>query len=247
MTDDFVFVISPYVTGAAVVPACIVRYLLSWRRASSTVARAASEAHAAVRAAWRLAIGVVAIGHLVGLAFPESVLWWNHQPARLLLLESTGLTAGVLSLAALGALSVQRLRSSAAIGSPWDVVAWTLMVIGLASGAALAISFRWASSWSAVTVAPYLHSLLRLEPATTLVRRLPLLARVHIFCGFAAAAVAPLTTSARLIFRGLDLAIRWTGSRTARVTAMSQLAADVASVRLRPLSARMMRSDGEEN
>ena len=50
-----------------------------------------------------------------------------------------------------------------------------------------------------VTIAPYVQSLLRLEPATTLVGRLPVLVRIHIFCAFAVAAVAPFTTLAQSI------------------------------------------------
>jgi nitrate reductase gamma subunit len=247
MTDRFVFVISPYVTGAAAVPACLVRYALLARRGSSPVANPASEGRGAVRSIWRWAIGIVALGHLAALGFPEQVLRWNTQPIRLLLLEGAGLTAGTAALVALIAMSVRRARSSAAIRSPWGVMAWTLLVIELASGIAVAVAFRWASSWSAVTVAPYVHSLLRFEPATMLVGRLPLLVKVHIFCAFAAAAVAPFTASAAVIVRPIDLLIRWTRSRLGRTLAASRQLVDAAALRLQPLSARMTRSDGEEN
>jgi nitrate reductase gamma subunit len=247
MTDRFVFVISPYVTGAAAVPACLVRYVLSARHGSSAVANPADEGCGVVGSIWRWAIGIVAFGHLAAFGFPEHVLRWNQQPIRLLLLEGAGLTAGTVALVALIAMHVRRARPSPAVRSPWGVVAWTLIVIELASGIAVAVAFRWASSWSAVTVAPYVHSLLRLEPAPTLVGRLPLLARVHIFCAFAAAAVAPFTASAELIIRPIDLLIRWTRARVGSALAASRNVLEAASLRLQPLSARVTRSDGEEN
>ena len=247
MTDRFVFVIAPYVTGAAAFPACIVRCLLAARRDSFAIAKPAAEGHTRVSAIWRWAIGIVVVAHVAALTFPEHVLRWNHDPIRMLLLESAGAAAGAVSLAALLAIGARCGPSARGRTSPWDVIAWTLLLIDLASGVGVAVAFRWASSWSAVTVAPYVQSLLRMEPAPALVARLPLLARVHIFCAFALAAVAPFTTAAQVILRPLTLSIGWTRSRIAHAMATARYLQNGASVRLEPLTARVTRSDGEEN
>jgi nitrate reductase gamma subunit len=246
MTDSFVFAISPYVTSAAAVPACVVRYVLA-RRGSADVATQPNERRRIVPAVWRWAIGIVAFGHLAALGLPAQLLRWNNHPVRLLLLEGTGLAASIVALVALVAMTVRRARSAAAIRSPWHVVAWTLLVIELITGMAIAVAFRWASSWSAVTVAPYVQSLLRFEPATMLVGRLPLLARVHIFCAFAAVAIAPFSAPDALIVRPIDRLIDWTERRVGRMQAAARQLLDAASLRLQPLSARMTGTDGEEN
>ena len=88
MTDSFLFIVSPYLTAAAV-SGCIARYAFTTRRDGddAAAARGADAMSRPVRAAWRWAIGFVAAGHLLALGFPESVLRWNQQPLRLLALE----------------------------------------------------------------------------------------------------------------------------------------------------------------
>ncbi|HMF94258.1 MAG TPA: respiratory nitrate reductase subunit gamma [Vicinamibacterales bacterium] len=247
MTDRFLFVIAPYVTGAAAVPACVVRCLLAARHDAFAMAKPAGEGRATIRSIWRWAIGMVALGHVAALGFPEYVLRWNHDPIRMLVVEGAGAAAGAVALAALIAICVRRVQRAGACASALDVIAGTLLLSGLASGVGVAIAFRWASSWSAVTVAPYVQSLLRMEPAPTLVGRLPLLARVHIFCAFSLAAVAPFTTAAQVILGPVTVLIGWTQSRIAHAMATARHLQDVASARLQPLTARVTRSDGEEN
>jgi len=247
MTDRFVFVVAPYVIGASVVPAWLVRCALTTRRSSPADVAGTSRSRDCLRTIWRSAIGVVAAGHLAALAFPEWILRWNQQSARLLALEGTGAIAGVLALATLVAMSARRDRSPSDARSPWDVAAWTLLVVGLGSGVLVAVLFRWASSWSVVTVAPYVQSLLRLEPATTLVGRLPVLVRIHIFCGFAVAAVAPFTTLAQSIVGPVERVAGRARSHVDGLRTASRFTLGAASARLQPLSARVLRSDGEEN
>src|SRR5262249_43411351 len=162
-------------------------------------------------------------------------------------LEGVGVVAGGVALVALIALGVRRARLAHASASPVDVIAWTLLLIDLASGVIVAVAFRWASSWSAVTVAPYVLSLLRLEPSPALVGRLPLLARAHIFCAFAAAGVAPFTTAAQVMLGPLDRLIGWTHARVAGAAAAARHVLDGASLRLQSVTARIARTDGEEN
>ena len=248
MTDRFLFVVSPYLTAAASVPGCVVRYML-WTRREARAGSERSDARATpIRSAWRWAVGLVAAGHLLALALPGMVLRWNQQPLRLLALEGAGLAAGIVALAALMAIAVQRARRSqlAAVQSPADVIAWTLLVIELLSGLAIAVFYRWGSSWSAVTIAPYLRSLVRLDPDTVLVARLPLPARLHLFCAFALVAVVPFTRVARAVIAAADRAARWIAARAASIVP-SWCAFDDLSARMQPLRVRLTRHEEEEN
>ncbi|HKB10165.1 MAG TPA: respiratory nitrate reductase subunit gamma [Vicinamibacterales bacterium] len=248
MTDSFIFVVSPYVVAAAAVPVCGIRYLLRVRARSAPVATAAPDHLMTVRSIWAAAIGLVAAGHGAVLGFPDLVLRWNHDPIRLLALESAGLIASLVALGSLIAIGIGSTRAQQARRSPADVAGWTLLAVALVSGLASAIMFRWASSWSAVTVAPYLQSLLRLDPAPVLLSRLPLPARIHVFCAVGLLAVAPFTTPVRtIVLEPLDRLERRLIVRTARRLIAVRRALDAASTRLEPLRAIVTQSDGEEN
>ena len=78
------------------------------------------------------------------------------------------------------------------------------MVIEVISGLAIAVLYRWGSSWSGVTLVPYLLSLLHMKPAVELVAGMPFLVRLHVVCAFALLAIAPFTETARLVFAALD-------------------------------------------
>lgn len=253
MTDRFIFVVSPYLTAAAAVPGSVVGYVLwSRRNARARSEPASNGGMRSIRAAWRWAIGLVVAGHVLGLAFPEIVLRWNQQPMRLLVLEGAGLTAGIVALAALIWMLVQRLQTSDldTLRSPVDavdVVVWTLLAIEMLSGLVVAAFYRWGSSWSAVTVAPYLHSVLRFDPDAVLVARLPLAARLHLFCAFALIAVVPFSGLARVVIVPADRLARWIAARAPRIALPSWCALDDWSARLQPLRVRLTRHEGEEN
>jgi len=251
MTDQFLFIVSPYLTAAASVPGAVARYAWSARRGGgdASSARGVETAAHPARAAWRWAIGLVAAGHLFALAFPESVLRWNQQPLRLIALESAGLASAMAALAALVAIAVRRVRASdaGAVRSPFDVVVWTLVLVEIVSGLAVALLYRWGSSWSAVTIAPYVQSLVRLDPDATLVARLPLAARLHVFCAFALFAVLPYSGAARALIASTDRACARLAERASSAVP-PWCAPDALSARMPPLRVRLTRHDeGEEN
>ena len=249
MTDSFLFIVSPYLTAAAV-SGCIARYAFTTRRDGddAAAARGADAMSRPVRAAWRWAIGFVAAGHLLALGFPESVLRWNQQPLRLLALETAGLVSAIAALAALIAMAVRRVRAAdaGAVHSPFDVIAWTLLLIEIVSGLAVALFYRWGSSWSAVTIAPYVQSLFRLDPDAVLIARLPLAARLHVFCAFALFAVVPYSRAARALMASIDRAASRLAGRASSAVP-SWCAPDALSARVQPLRVRLIRDEGEEN
>jgi len=250
MSDQFLFVIAPYLAALAVVPVCIARYVL-WSRQPERAGTAFTSGDRGGRIAltWRWAIGLVALGHLLAFALTDVVLIWNRHPIRLLLLEGSGLIAGSVALVTLLAMVLQSLCASDQCGapSPFDVIAGTLILIEVACGVAIAWLYRWGSSWSEVTIAPYLHSLLRLEPSTILVTRLPFLVRLHVFCAFALLAVAPFSGLARLVIFRVDRLTRRMVAGGSNVLRPAWWAIEEWSTkRVRPLHA-IVRNDEEEN
>ena len=158
---------------------------------------------------WRYSIGLVLIGHLVGIAFPGAVMLWDRQLARLVVLECLGVTAGSVALLSLLLIPLRRAPSKR---SPFDIIAATLILLEVGSGLAVAVRYRWASSWAEVTLTPYVHSLLGLKPSVVLVAHMPFLVQLHVFCAFAILAVGPLTTTAGLLIKSTGWRIRRTSA-----------------------------------
>ena len=249
MTDRFLFVVLPYLAAAAFVPGWIVRCVRSGRIVETGSAKSdAASAPGSLATTWRAAIGIVAAGHLIALAFPALLLRWNLRPARLIALETVGLAAGIAALAALIAMAAHRVRASepVTVRSAFDVMMWTLLLIEMVSGLAIAAFYRWGSSWSAVTIAPYLASLFRFDPDSVLVVRLPLAARLHLFCAFALLATAPYSRAARGLIAAVDRVAR-RASASAWSTLPSWSPFDSLAARMQPLLVRLTRHEGEEN
>src|SRR4029453_2965212 len=177
MRDRLLFAVLPYLGALAFIAGCIVQVTIGQRVPRKNVP-ATNRGLFAV--ACRVAVAAVAIGHVLTLVFPHVVLRWDRQFVRLLLFEGTRLVAG--GLVAAGAIAVlARVLRGAPDGkrSTVDVIAVTLVLIAVTSGLAIAILYRWASSWSAMILAPYLSSVVRFAPLTDLVTPLPALVKLH--------------------------------------------------------------------
>src|SRR3954463_13217870 len=96
MRDYALFVIAPYVCVTAFGIACAMR-LMSARRAD--VGPQHGTRAGMSRVAWRIALAVVATGHLAALLAPDAVLQFTRQEARLVTLELAGVAFGIVALA----------------------------------------------------------------------------------------------------------------------------------------------------
>jgi nitrate reductase gamma subunit len=165
-------------------------------------------------------------GHLAGLLLPQRILLWNSVPYRLYLLEAFGFAIGLLALGAWSLLMWRHLGT--ADGSfglqVVDMVFLSVLFVALLSGSLIAAVYRWASSWSVLTVTPYGMSLLSGRPAIALATDMPLLVRLHVFSSLAALALFPFSRLAVV----LTLALRC-GSRFI-LTAVSGLVDPVRSL-----------------
>ena len=202
MRDHFLFAVVPYLGGLAFVAGCVVQV---FRGSQWQQDRAPATGRGGVGIGWRLAFAAVAIGHVLTLGFPAAVLRWDTQFLRLFLLEGLRLTAGCLAVAGTIAALVRLLRRAPdGTRATVDVVAATLLLIGMTSGVALAIVYRWASSWAEVTLVPYLYSLARFDPNPELVTHLPMLVKLHVASAFGLIAILPFTALARAIVAPVD-------------------------------------------
>jgi nitrate reductase gamma subunit len=135
--------------------------------------------------------------HLLLVVFPRQVLIWNQRHWRLLLLEGTGALLGVAALVGLIGLIVRSVRAPDP-GSPTrpsiiDTAFLGLLLVNTVSGLATALLYRWASSWSTVTVVPYVRSLAELEARVGLVAGLPYMVKLHVFSAIVMVGVLPFT------------------------------------------------------
>jgi nitrate reductase gamma subunit len=181
--DVLVFAILPYIAMVVCAIATVERY----RRHSYSCTSLSSQflenrLHFWALVPFHLGILAVALGHLVAFAIPASVLAWNAVPMRLYVLEAAALAAGLLALAGF-ALTILRRGAVAPLrfGTGWiDWIVYALLLADIGTGVALALRYPWGSSWFAAAAAPYLWSLVRLQPDTALVAAMPLLVRAHV-------------------------------------------------------------------
>jgi nitrate reductase gamma subunit len=83
-----------------------------------------------------------------------------------------------------------------------DTILLGVLAVAVVSGLALAARYRWASTWSAVTLTPYVRSLFALRPEATLLA-LPYVIKLHVFSGIALVAVLPFTSVMRPVLMAL--------------------------------------------
>lgn len=210
-TMDFIlYAAFPYAAIVVAVAATVYRFV--WNRYS--ISSLSSQFLEGRKLFWGSApfhygILIVLAGHLIAFLFPRSVLWFNGVPARLYILEATGLAFGLLALFGLVMLIYRRAATPRirAVTSPMDVVLLLMLLFQLASGVYIAVLHRWGSSWFAQTATPYLWSIFKLAPDPQLVSALPLAARLHILSAWGLLAVLPFTRLVHLLF--VPIAYLW--------------------------------------
>lgn len=216
MKANVLFAASPYIALSLLLVGITVRYFLD-RRQMAAVAKEMSEARALFGGGtiWRACLFLLLAAHLAGTFFPRAILWWNGSVNRLHLLEGAGFLVGSAALVCWCVPAWRHLGRSSRpmITELADTVFLALLFVGLLSGVLTAALYRWASTWSALTLAPYLTSLVRAKPATGLITEMPFLVRLHVFSAFAALAVFPLTRLAAFLVFAVDWNLRLLGGR----------------------------------
>lgn len=196
MNDDVLFASAPYLAVCVLLVAAAYRSLNTTGPPVDTLHRPDDESPAVRTMAVACALALAAL-HTVLLSAPDAVLRWNRDGRRLLALESAGVLIGAVCLAGLARMiwrhrPAPAARRDTAIG---NVVTVTLIGVAIVSGLMLALLYRWASSWSVVTLTPYVVSLMNGKPRVEFVARMPFLVRLHVFSTFAIVAAIPFTAA----------------------------------------------------
>ena len=195
MGNNSLFVLWPYVAVALLMVGTLLRYLLVSRQPSVLAAEIADAKEVFRGRLFWISMFALLAGHIAGALFPRAVLSWNSSTAGLYLLEGLALAAGLVAIASSAVLIWRHLgrpsrsRATEFFDSVFLAIVFTILV----SGVLIAVFYRWGSSWGAMTLAPYVVSLVRRQPAVQLATQMPALVQLHVLATFAAIAVVPLT------------------------------------------------------
>lgn len=196
MTGNFFFIILPSLALISLIAGSIYRYRNHGFRVTSLSSQLL-ESNLLFFGSRPFHWGIVTLffGHLTGFLIPSGVLAWNSRPVRLYVLEITALAFALLTLFGLGVLiyrriTVKRIRF---VTSGMDVFVFIILSLAIFSGIWTAFFFRWGSSWFATVLAPYLLSILMLNPDITSVMPLPVLVKIHIITAFILIGMIPYT------------------------------------------------------
>jgi len=138
---------------------------------------------------------VVVAGHVIGLLIPRQVLAWNSHPLRLYVLEVFALSAGLITLAGTISIVARRLTTPKVriVTTPADWVLFALLMFQIGSGVYIAVMHPWGSSWYASSAAPYLWSVIKLQPEIAYVAAMPVAVKLHIINAFVVIGFFPFT------------------------------------------------------
>lgn len=194
--DPLLFAVVPYLAVFTLILATIQRY----RAQSFTYSSLSSQFLENKQHFWALVpfhygILAVVVGHVVAFLIPRQILVWNSHPLRLYVLELSALVCGLLTLIGLLAALTRRLTNSKVrlVTSPSDWAIYALLLVQVATGIAVALCYPWGSSWYATSMAPYLWSLVKLNPEIAYVAPMPLLVKAHILNAFLIVGFFPFT------------------------------------------------------
>ena len=196
MLDNLLYVIFPYAAFTLAVVVTIQRFFkrgFTYSSLSSQFLESDELFYGSVP--WHIGILIVLAGHLIGFAIPKQVLWWNGVPARLYVLEITGLLFGLLALVGIVSLIIRRMTSARirAVTSIMDIVVLLVLLIQVVFGVYVALFYRWGSSWYATSAVPYLRSLFLLQPDLKMIAPLPTAVKTHIVNAFVFLAILPFS------------------------------------------------------
>ena len=196
MLDNLFYIILPYAAFTLALVVTVQRYFkrgFTYSSLSSQFLEGDELFYGSVP--WHIGILIVLAGHVVGFAIPRQVLSWNGVPARLYVLETTGLLFGLLAFVGIVSLIVRRVTSPRirAVTSWMDVVVLLVLLVQVALGVYTALFYRWGSSWYATSAVPYLRSLFVLQPDLKMIAPLPMAVKAHIINAYIFLAILPFS------------------------------------------------------
>lgn len=202
MSDFVLFVAFPYVCIVLAVLVGIYRYFddrFSYSSFSSQFLESRRLFWGS--AAWHYGIIVILLAHLVALLFPRAWADLVAAPARLYVIEVTGLILALVIIVGLVLLIVRRL-SNARVFVVTSAMDWVLLAVLLGQvvlGFWVGLFYRWGAEWSVHTAVPWLVSLASLNPQVEHIAPLPWVVKLHMLGGFIIIALFPFTRLVHLV------------------------------------------------
>jgi nitrate reductase gamma subunit len=186
MNDHALFAVAPLVSIVVLVVAVTLRFVHD-HSVRMRPLPSVSAARRAVGRHWLPAIGFfgVLLGHVVMVAWPNQLLSWGRDLPRLVAFELALFMLGVAALVGVGAAIRRRVLRRIGDGAGLADAAFVgVLLLTVVSGLGIAVFYRWAAAWSAVTVTRYARSLLSLQPNLEALEGMPYLVKLHIFSSF---------------------------------------------------------------
>ena len=196
MSDVFLFGVLPYVAMMLFFVVTVQRYRMRKYSYSSLSSQfLENRKHFWGSVPFHYGILAVLVGHVVAFLVPSAILGWNAEPWRLFALEATGLALGLLTLIGLVMIVIRRLGSHRLrkVSTVGDWVLYALLLVQVVTGVLVAYNHGWGSSWFATSAAPWLWSLVQLQPDVSYIAPMPFLVKAHIVNAFVLIAFFPFT------------------------------------------------------
>lgn len=196
------FGIFPYVALTLAVAVGLYRYTIdrySWSSQSSQFLESKVLYWGAIP--WHYSLLAILAAHLLAVLFPTS---WGEllgRPARLYLLEATGLGLGVCAVFSL-VLFITRRAANPRVTAVTSIMDWLVLaalLLQVATGAYIAATLRWGSVWYLHTVTPWLWSLLKLDPQVQYLAVMPSVVKLHAVNAFILVALFPFSRLVHIV------------------------------------------------
>ena len=155
--DNFILIVLPYLALATFLIGSIYRYRSRKFQVSSLSSQFLEGRklfYGSVPFHW----GVLFIfcGHLIAFLIPRTVLAWNSQPVRLLILEISAFIFGISMLVGLVNLFIRRYTTPRLypVTNKMDFVVYVLLILQTFTGLWIAYNFRCCSSLFSTLLSP---------------------------------------------------------------------------------------------
>lgn len=194
--DQILFIVFPYAAIVIFLLVSIRRYRTEAYTFSSLSSQfLENQSHFWGLVPFHFGIITVLAGHFVAFLIPREILAWNSHPVRMYILEATALIAALLTLVGLTSIILRRFTDPKVrkVTSWADWIVLGSFVVQILSGLYVAVFHSWGSSWFAALAAPYLLSLVKLNPDMSYITAMPWMVKLHIVSAWLMIAFAPFT------------------------------------------------------
>ena len=194
--NNFFFVALPYIAIVVFLVGTIFRYTSHKFKVSSLSSQFLEGKKlfwGSVPFHWGLII--LFFGHLLAFLVPSSILAWNSEPVRLLILEISSFIAGITVLVGLVLLFIRRISNDRlqVVTTKMDIFVELLLLFQIFSGLYTALFLRWGSNWFASVLSPYLASIFTLNPDIAAVSAMPWMFQLHVIGAFLIVLLVPFS------------------------------------------------------